>query len=114
MALSESASKRLEALYHDYCASLPDKISTINAAFKNAHNENYSTDTLEQLQLPVHNLAGSAPYHNFEHIGLLARKLDKHLGRDDMRPDTADAEWRQELEKYYSDLSDALLKAIDR
>ncbi len=112
MALSESAAKRLEALHHDYCTSLPDKFSTITTAFKKVQNKDYSIDALEQLQLLVHNLAGSAPYHGFDDVGLRARKLDKHLGRDEMRPDTADAGWRQELEKYYTELSDALLDAI--
>ena len=107
MALSESATKQLEALYQKYRDSLPEKIAVIKTAFDKSISENYSTDSLKELKFMVHNLAGSAAMHGFNEISSCARVIDKHIGRDEsINPN--DKTWQQDLQNQYDKLSGAI------
>lgn len=107
MALSESATKQLEALYEKYRDSLPEKIALIKEAFDTSKCENYSADSLKELKFIVHNLAGSAAMHGFNEISSCARVMDKHIGRD-ASIDPNDKTWQQDLQNQYDNLSGAI------
>ncbi len=112
MALSESASKKLEALYLKYRTSLPEKISQVKAAFDKSRDEDYSAKSLKDLEFIVHNLAGSAAMHGFNQVSTCARVMDKHIGQD--KPmETSDAVWQQDLQKYYDELAEAITVATE-
>ncbi|MDH3695619.1 MAG: Hpt domain-containing protein [Gammaproteobacteria bacterium] len=112
MALSESATKQLEALYQKYRESLPEKIALVKEAFDKSVSQNYSTDPVKELQFIVHNLAGSAAMHGFNEVSSCARVIDRHIGRDALA-DTSDQTWQQDLQNQFDKLSDAIAIAVE-
>ena len=112
MALSESATKQLEALHQRYRESLPTKVTDISDIADGAKKENYPADKLKELHILVHNLAGSAAMHGFNDVASTARLLDKHL-RDTEGIDTTDAEWQALLNEKFSCLTDSILAVTD-
>jgi len=112
MALSESATKQLEALYQRYRDSLPEKIALIKEAFDNSVSQNYSADSIKELKFIVHNLAGSAAMHGFNEVSSCAKTIDRHIGHDD-HTDTGDHAWQQLLHDQFDKLSSAIEVATD-
>lgn len=78
--LPKEVQDRIAALAEEFISGLPDRMREIRALFDQAESGN--RESLREMRLMVHRIAGSAATFDFEELGEAARSLESNVETD--------------------------------
>ena len=79
MPRSEQFQSKFQVLQDNYITNLPKKLDTIDNCWSMLNNINWDIDRLYQLQMAVHQMAGSAGNFGLKELSEHAKTLDEIL-----------------------------------
>ena len=103
--LSREAQDLQAQLTRQFIATLPEKRASLEASWNQVRASQWSPETLAQLRILAHKLAGSAGSYGFEELGALALNLDVALDSE-----VSSKEQRLLIERQTVNLIEALVE----